>query len=166
MVHLYLIRHAPAFERDRKRWPDDGLRPLTPEGVRKFRKAAAGLGCLAETVACVLTSPLARARQTAEILSAVTRWPHAQPRQELAPGNTPEQVLAMLRGEKAESIVLVGHEPGLSELVAASLCGPGARLACELRKGGAACLEFPSTVRADRARLRWLLTPKVLRALA
>jgi phosphohistidine phosphatase len=164
-MRLILIRHAPAFERDRKRWPDDRLRPLTPEGVKKFRKAAAGLACLVDTVACVLTSPLARARQTAEILSAVTRWPQAREVAELAPGHTPEQVLAVVRGAKAKSLVLVGHEPGLSELVAASVAGAGARLECGLKKGGAACLEFSSTVRAGRARLEWLLTPKALRGL-
>ena len=164
-MFLYLIRHAPAFERDRKRWPDDRLRPLTPEGVKKFRKAAAGLGCLVDTVACVLTSPLARARQTAEILSAVTRWPHAREVEQLAPGHTPEQVLAVVRAQAANSLVLVGHEPGLSELIAASVAGVGARLECDLKKGGAACLEFSSTVRAGRARLAWLMTPKALRGL-
>jgi phosphohistidine phosphatase len=165
-VRLYLIRHAPAFERDRQRWPDDRLRPLTPEGVRKFRKTAAGLGCLTETVSCVLTSPLARARQTAEILSAVTRWPQAREMVELAPGHTPEQVLAVVRAQKAASLALVGHEPGLSELVAASVAGVGARLQCELKKGGAACLEFPSTARAGQARLAWLMPPKALRGLS
>jgi phosphohistidine phosphatase len=164
-MRVYLIRHAPAFERDPKRWPNDRLRPLTPEGVKKFRKAAAGLGCLVDSVACVLTSPLARARQTAEILSAVTRWPPAREIAELAPGHSPEQVLAMMRGMKAQSLALVGHEPGLSELVAASVAGAGARLECELKKGGAACLEFPSAVSAGRARLAWLITPKALRGL-
>jgi phosphohistidine phosphatase len=118
-----------------------------------------------ETVACVLTSPLARARQTAEILSAVTRWPHAREMAELAPGHTPEQVLARLRAQAVESVALVGHEPGLSELVAASVAGAGARLECDLKKGGVACLEFSSTVRAGRARLAWLMTPKALRGL-
>jgi phosphohistidine phosphatase len=165
-MHLYLVRHAPAFERDRTRWPDDRLRPLTPEGVKRFRKAAAGLGCLVETVACVLTSPLARARQTAEVLSAITRWPHAREVEELAPGHTPEQVLAIVRAQKAKSLVLVGHEPGLSELLATSVAGAGARLECEFKKGGAACLDFSSSVRAGRARLVWLITPKALRALA
>ena len=165
-MRLILIRHAAAFERDRKRWRDDRHRPLTPEGMKRFRKAAAGLASLVETVECVLTSPLARARQTAQILSAVTRWPHAREVAELAPGHTPDQVLARVRTEKAEVLALVGHEPGLSELIAASLAGAGARLQCELKKGGAACLEFPSTARAGQARLAWLVTPKALRALA
>jgi phosphohistidine phosphatase len=165
-MRLYLIRHAAAFERNAKRWPDDRLRPLSPIGARKFRKAAAGLARITETVTCVLTSPLARARQTADILTAVTRWPRAHEVAALAPGHTPEQVLAILRGQAAESLALVGHEPGFSQLLAACVAGPGARLQCELKKGGAACLEFSAAVRPGHARLKWLITPKALRALA
>jgi phosphohistidine phosphatase len=165
-MQLYLIRHAPAFERDARRWPEDRLRPLTPAGVKKFRKAAAGLEQLAGQVAHVLTSPLTRARQTAEILTAVARWPRAQELAELAPGHAPEAVFAVLREQDVETLALVGHEPGLSQLLVVSVAGPGARLDCALKKGGAACLTFSSAVRAGRARLEWLITPKALRALA
>jgi phosphohistidine phosphatase len=165
-MRVYLIRHAAAFERDAKRWPDDELRPLTPEGVKKFRKAAAGLERLAERVSRVWTSPLARARQTAEILSAVARWPRAQELAALAPGHAPAEVLAALREQAVDALALVGHEPALSELIAASIAGGSAHLACELKKGGAACLEFSSSVRAGRARLEWLITPRALRAIA
>lgn len=165
-MRVYLIRHAPAFERDARRWPADRLRPLSPIGMKKFRKAAAGLERLAGEVSCVLTSPLARARQTAEILTTVAGWPRAQELAALAPGHAPAEVLAALREQQVASVALVGHEPGLSELLAASVAGTGACLECELKKGGAACLEFPSPVRAGRARLEWLLTPKALRALA
>jgi phosphohistidine phosphatase len=164
-MRIYLIRHAPAFERDPKRWPDDGLRPLTPEGVRKFRKAAAGLEQLAEKVSCVLTSPFSRARQTAEILTTVTRWPRAKEVPELAPGHAPEQVLAVLRAQAVEGLALVGHEPGLSQLLTAMVAGAEGRMECELKKGGAACVNFSSAVRAGHARLEWLITPKALRAL-
>jgi phosphohistidine phosphatase len=166
MMRVYLIRHAAAFERDPKRWPDDGLRPLTPEGVKKFRKAAAGLERLAGTVSRVLTSPLARARQTAEILTSVTRWPRAQEIAELAPGHNPVEVLALVRDQSVGSVALIGHEPGLSQLLATMVAGADSRMECELKKGGAASLHFPSAVRAGHARLEWLVTPKALRALA
>ncbi|HTX24190.1 MAG TPA: histidine phosphatase family protein [Steroidobacteraceae bacterium] len=166
MVRVYLIRHAAAFERDARRWPDDRLRPLTPDGMRKFRKAAAGLERLAGTVTCVLTSPLVRARQTAEILATAACWAPATEAPELAPGHTPAQVLAVMRTQSAESFALVGHEPGLSDLLAASVVGPEARFACQLKKGGAACLNFAAAVRVGRARLDWLITPKALRSLA
>src|SRR5690348_174269 len=76
-LEVILVRHAIAFERDRARWRDDGERPLSPEGKRKFRKAVAGLMKLVPKVDVVLTSPLVRTRQTAEILSAVAHWPKA-----------------------------------------------------------------------------------------
>jgi phosphohistidine phosphatase len=165
-MRLYLIRHAPAFEQDGRRWPDDRLRPLTPEGVKRFRKAAAGLEQLAERAACVLTSPLVRARQTADILTAVARWPRAQELAQLAPGHAPEVLLAVLRAQAVDSLALVGHEPGLSQLLVACIAGTGAHIDCGLKKGGAACLTFSAAVRAGRARLDWLITPKALRALA
>lgn len=164
-MRVYLIRHAKAFERDARRWPDDRLRPLTPEGMKKFRKSAAGLAQLVEPVSCLLTSPLVRARQTAEILTAIARWPHAAHLAVLAPEHAPGEVLEALREHAGEALALVGHEPGLSRLLAASIVGMGARVPCELKKGGAACLDFPSALGAGRARLEWLITPRALRAI-
>jgi len=164
-VRVYLIRHAVAFERDRRRWPDDRLRPLTAAGIEKFRKAAPGLAWLAGEVDCVLTSPLVRARQTAEILASAADWPTATEEPRLAPGQSVAQVLALIRARRASAIALVGHEPDLSRLAAVSL-DAGARAVIALKKGGAACLEFDRVVRAGSAQLLWLVTPKLLRALA
>ncbi len=66
---LYLIRHGLAEERG-DRWPDDNKRPLTDEGISRMRKATRGLARLGVTVDVVLSSPLVRARQTAEIVAA------------------------------------------------------------------------------------------------
>ncbi len=154
-MRVYLIRHAAAFERDRKRWPDDRQRPLTLEGMKKFRRAAAGLERLAGEIGCVLTSPLTRARQTAEILEAVAGWPRALEAPELAPGRAVEQALAVIGDYAAadpalERLALVGHEPHLTELLARCVAGPRGRVRCELKKGGAACLLFPA-VRGGQA---------------
>ena len=165
MMRVYVIRHAPAFEHDARRWPEDRLRPLSPLGIKKFRKAAAGLERLA-AVSCVLTSPFVRARETAAILTSVAGWPRAKELAALAPGHPPREVLAAIRDQAVPTLALVGHEPALSELIATSLGGAGARIPLELKKGGAACLEFSSAVREGRARLEWLITPKALRALA
>jgi len=165
-MHVYLIRHAGAFERDRKRWPDDRQRPLTPEGMKKFRLAANGLERITGSVARVLTSPLVRARQTAEILSKVSRWPRAVEAAELAPGRTPAQALALIRAQRVDCVALVGHEPNLSELLAVCVAGPGARLGVAMKKGGVACLTFGANLRPGEAQLNWLLAPKTLRMLA
>ena len=66
---LYLVRHGLAEERG-DAWPDDTKRPLTDEGISRMRKGARGLARLGLSVEVVLTSPLVRARQTAEILAA------------------------------------------------------------------------------------------------
>jgi phosphohistidine phosphatase len=165
VVRVFLIRHAAAFDRDRKRWPDDRQRPLTPEGIAKFRKAALGLARFAGPVERLLTSPLVRTRETATLLERVAKWPAAIEAAELAPGRTPAQALKLIRDQSTETVALVGHEPNLAELLAVSVAGPGIAMACELKKGGAACLTFAAEPRPGQARLEWLLTPKALRAL-
>jgi phosphohistidine phosphatase len=166
LMRVYLIRHAIAFERNAKRWSDDRRRPLTPLGIKKFRKAAAGLGRVAGVVECVLTSPLVRARQTADILASVADWPAPLEAPELAPGRTPAQVLALIRSRPVEALALVGHEPGLSQLLAVCVAGAEGRLRVEFKKGGVACLLFSAAARPGQAQLEWLLAPKLLRALA
>jgi len=163
---VYLIRHAPAYERDRKRWPDDRERPLTAEGMKKFRQAAAGLERIVGTIECVLTSPLVRASQTAEILTSVTGWPRAIEAAELAPGRTPAQALALIRNQSVECLALVGHEPNLTDLLAVCIAGAGARVGCELKKGGVISLSFAALPRAGQGQLNWLVTPRTLRAVA
>src|SRR5512138_1330454 len=66
---LYLVRHAIAEERG-DAWPDDTKRPLTADGASRMRKAARGLSRMDVTLDVILSSPLVRARQTAEILAA------------------------------------------------------------------------------------------------
>ena len=67
-MDLYVVRHAVAHKRDKARWPDDAKRPLTPKGEERFRRAAAGILRLAPKVELVLSSHLARAWRTAELL--------------------------------------------------------------------------------------------------
>jgi phosphohistidine phosphatase len=161
-LELILVRHAIAFERDRARWYDDRERPLSPEGKRKFRRAAAGLARWLPKVDLLLTSPLVRARQTAELLTVVARWPKATECDALAPGNAPTDVLAALRTYQATRIALVGHEPDLSELLSACIAG-AARVTSEMKKGGIACVFFGAEPRAGHAVLRAVIPPRALR---
>src|ERR1700732_1592718 len=117
-MELLIVRHAIAFERDRQRWRDDGARPLSPAGMRRARKAAAGLKEFSKTPDRVLTSPLIRARQTAQILTDVAGWPRAEEAPELSPGVPPLEVLALL-GNRGKLVAVVGHQPGLGALLAA-----------------------------------------------
>ena len=76
-MELLIVRHAIAFERNIARWPDDADRPLSPKGVARAAKAAAGIKQLVRAPTRVLASPLVRAQQTAAILSEVAGWPRA-----------------------------------------------------------------------------------------
>lgn len=163
-MDLLIVRHAIAAERNPKRWPDDRARPLTPEGALRARRAAAGLKRIADRPARLLTSPLLRARQTAEILAECAGWPEALECAALAPGASPEAVLKGLRAGPREPIAIVGHQPGLGQLIAHCLPGEVHPQAFELKKFGAALLSFEGIPRAGGARLRWLLAPGVLRA--
>lgn len=161
------MRHAIAAKRDPARWPDDSERPLTPEGVARFRSAARGLATIVPSVERVLASPYPRAWQTAEILHEETGWPAPEPRQELAAARPPDDSAALLEEVDVDSLALVGHEPNLSLLASFLLTGDNGLAQLELKKGGAAFIELPD--RADgnsgTAILRWSVSPKILRLL-
>jgi phosphohistidine phosphatase len=164
-MEVFLVRHAVAFERSRTRWPEDSLRALTPAGKRKFRKAARGLARCLPNAALVLTSPYIRARDTATLLAKAMHSPKPVACPELAPGESARKAFELLRSRPGKALVLVGHEPNLSTFVSTALASEQARLKIEFKKGGAACLEFPGRVEPGRAILKWVLPPRLLRAL-
>jgi phosphohistidine phosphatase len=164
-MELLIVRHAIAFERDLERWRDDGARPLTPEGKRRAKKAAAGLKRFTKPPDRLLTSPLVRARQTAQILTDVAGWPAAEETPELSPEEPPQSLLTLLGKDRSKLIALVGHQPGLGHLLSACLLGEGRNLPVDLKKNAVVCLSFRGSVRSGRAALKWLATPRMLRAL-
>jgi phosphohistidine phosphatase len=162
-MDLLIVRHAIAFERDRERWRDDGARPLSPAGMRRARKAAAGLKEFSKPPDRVLTSPLVRARQTAQILTDVAGWPKAVETPELSPGAPALAVLSLLGKDCSKVAAIVGHQPSLGVLLTACLLGDGAAPAIELKKNAVACVSFDGAPRAGHAVLKWLATPRLLR---
>ena len=166
-MELLLVRHAIAFNRDPDRWSDDGDRPLTPEGETRFRKAARGLRTLVPSVDLVLSSPSARAWRTAEILAEEAGWPAPQPSKALEAERSRSDAMDAIRSEAGrESLALVGHEPNLSELASFLLTGSERRVVLEMKKGGVACLALPDGLAGNKGVLRWVATPKMLRAMA
>lgn len=171
-LQLYLVRHAIAVPRGED-WPDDATRPLTPDGMTRMRRAARGLAALVSQIDVVLTSPLVRARQTADILAgAFTSPPSVVIVDALAPGGSVARVLAeAVKHARKGPIALVGHEPGIGEL-AAHLLGAGQAL--EFKKGAVARIDVsgfnsagsgPQAARRLTSTLRWFLPPRALRAL-
>ena len=167
-MDLLIVRHAIAFERSPRRWRDDNERPLSPEGMARARKAAAGLKHIAERPQCVLSSPLVRARQTAAILAEFAGWPKAVECPALAPDEPPENVFAALAAQNEKIVAVVGHQPGLGRLLAACLpaqvLGGANPEAFDLKKMGAALVSFSATPRAGGGTLAWLVPPRILRA--
>jgi phosphohistidine phosphatase len=164
-MDLLIVRHAIAFERNQQRWLEDAERPLSPAGIRRAHKAAAGLKELIRAPERVWTSPLLRARQTAEILSHVAGWPEAVECVELSPGQTAQSVLSLLGKNRSKLAAVVGHQPSLGQLLATCLIGDGGPLAIEMKKHTVACLSFNGIPRPGRAALKWLATPRMLRAM-
>jgi phosphohistidine phosphatase len=158
---LYLIRHGVA-EAQGDAWPDDTKRPLTDEGMSRLRRGARSLAALGVSFDVVLTSPLVRTKQTADIVAgAFDPRPPIVTADALAPGGSVQAVLADLdRQSRRKRIALVGHEPGIGEL-AARLAG--SRHPFEFKKGAVCRIDVETLPAAGPGTLRWFLTPKILR---
>ena len=161
---LYLVRHAYADHADASKWPDDSKRPLTEDGIQKFRDAAKGLRRLVPEVEVVLSSGYARAWETAELLHEVAGWPQPQESSALEAGRPPASAIDVLRERQEKSIALVGHEPYLSTL-ASILCSGGENFHLKLRKGGVAVVRVDGEPAPGAGYLLWAVGPKILRAL-
>jgi phosphohistidine phosphatase len=159
-MEVYLLRHGIAADQP-PAGHGDGARALTDEGRRKMRAAARGMRALGITPDLLLSSPLVRAAETAQIVGDELGLQPVQAAQ-LAPGCTARRLEALLAQHSGmQRIMVVGHEPDLSTIVAA-LTG-GSQVA--MKKGTLAAVELPADSAFD-GMLLWLLPPRVLRALA
>jgi phosphohistidine phosphatase len=160
---LYLVRHGEAEERG-DAWPDDTKRPLTGDGMSRMRKAARGLARLGVGLDAILTSPLVRARQTAEIVAGeMAPRPPLVNVDSLAPDGGYAAVIADLEKQARKTrIALVGHEPDIGELAARLI---GSRHSIEFKKGAVCRIDVDDLPPTGPGELRWLLTPKILRSL-
>jgi phosphohistidine phosphatase len=156
-MEIWLLRHASA--EDRADSGKDADRTLTEDGHKRAREVARGLAELEPGIELVLTSPYARARQTAEPVARALRLAdQLRETQGLEPSSDPEEILEEVRAEKVEAILLVGHEPHLGALLGRLVAGrPG--LEIPMRKAAVARLSWPGS---GAATLRALLPSKVL----
>jgi phosphohistidine phosphatase len=162
-MRLLIIRHATAVPRGTPDMPDDE-RPLTKKGERRFRRAAAGLARLMKRPDALLSSPLPRARRTAEI--AAKEWGKVEVQDEpaLAGGSFNEIATALGRFPTESTVAIVGHEPDLSSVLGRLLgTSHGERLI--FKKGGAALTDVPGSL-SEGGTLIWYLPPRILRRLA
>jgi phosphohistidine phosphatase len=158
-MRLVVVRHGPAESRDPSRWPNDDRRPLSRQGREETREAAEGIARLEKGVRTIVTSPATRARSTATILrEALGSKPVPAEWKELEPGAPASGVLQRLalHHTPRETVVVIGHEPQLGELVGLALTGDGVSVT-RLARAGAAALTFPKAVRPGAATLDWRL---------
>ena len=159
---LYLIRHGVAAERG-ETYPDDTKRPLTSRGIQKLKREAKALNALDVSFDVILTSPLVRARQTAEALASGLRVPPPVINApSLAPGGTHNAIVDELakQSHRRKRMAVVGHEPGIGELAARLL---GLRKPVEFEKGAICRIDVTALPPTGPGQLRWLLTPRMLR---
>jgi phosphohistidine phosphatase len=140
MMHVYLVRHGIALDREDPKCPSDTERPLTPKGMKKSHAAALGLHALKICPDAVLTSPWLRAVQTAEIFSDVMGFPAKKIVQVDALKGTspPAELFRELARLRAKSVLCFGHEPHL-HLVIGQILHTVVKIT-ELKKAGVACL--------------------------
>lgn len=161
MVDLCLIRHGMAEERG-PAWPDDRLRPLTSRGIARWRVGATGLLSVFQPQV-VLTSPLVRARQTAEIL-AIAGGGLAIVEVESLADDDMAAVARDVLATRTKAVAVVGHEPWMSELLAWATA-PGGGVYVDFKKAAAALVSFEGAPEAGGGTLKWFLSPAVLRLL-
>jgi phosphohistidine phosphatase len=156
MMEIYVVRHGIAVPSEAK--IPDRFRPLTSKGRRRFRRTARRFARLVRELDLILTSPLVRAVQTAEILVAAVKDAEVAVLEELDPKSGVEPLLeAVAHRADFRSVALVGHEPQLSGLVAVLASIPGNEI--ELRKGAIVRLDVAEALGPGSAELRWTLNP-------
>jgi phosphohistidine phosphatase len=162
---IYIMRHGIAEERN-KDSPDDAQRKLTLEGREKMREIAHGLKRVEFAVDWIVTSPLVRAVETAEIVRATLKldvpFEHCDA---LRPGlNVPALMKFLCKRPERKRVLLVGHEPDLGYL-AASLLGAEDKENLPFKKGACCLISLEELPPQSPGELVWWLSPRVLRAL-
>ena len=162
---LYLVRHGEAVDVGEKDVEQDADRMLSSEGRKKTKAVAKGLrlvGCQPERI---VTSPLIRAKQTAEIMAhALASKVDVEEAQELAVGSHAAKVVTWLRGQADVPTLLVGHMPDMGAVASVLVCG-NAEASFTFKKAAVCCVSFEGAIQEGKGRLEWLLQPGQLRKL-
>jgi phosphohistidine phosphatase len=161
-MKIYLVRHAIAEEPGTSGYEDDSLRPLTEKGRGKMQRIARALRELGVAPDLIVSSPYARASQTASILAKEFKYKEELAYSDfLAPMGEPNDMIGEINEKySVDELMLVGHEPNLSSLAGVLLAG-SPDLAINLKKGGVCCLSVDDLHYDRRAVLEWLVTPKI-----
>lgn len=159
---LYFLRHASAGESmsDPKK---DKKRPLDETGVKQSHSVGRALAALQVQPELIISSPLTRAMQTASLVANELGFENKiQVETALTPQASYSDFVDMLRRvSSAESVMVVGHNPNLSDFLGKTIGGRSSPADIDLKKGGVARVEM----RRSGGRLTWYLTPKIVSTL-
>jgi phosphohistidine phosphatase len=167
-MNLYILRHGIAVERGAPEYPNDADRPLTPKGERKLEQIAEAMEAMELSFDLILSSPYARARQTAEIVAeALHARKKLQFTDSLTPEGSPRKLVELIHGlkQQPDDVLLSGHEPYLSGLISLLVSGDRG-LSVIMKKGGLCKLSVEQLKPGRCASLEWLLTPKQMALMA
>lgn len=158
-MYLYLARHAWAGNYGDPAWPDDSERPLTNEGIVRYRRMLDRLVKSGVTPQVIATSPYVRCRQTAELMADVCGGEIVE-RDELAVGAELSKLIHWSNAQRVGEMAWVGHNPDMG-LMAAALVGDAAS-SIRFAKGTVASIRFRGKVEVGAGELYWLATAKLL----
>ena len=164
-MNLYLMRHAIAADADEN--TQDNQRALTEKGRKKLGKIARNLEKLELSFDLILTSPYLRARQTADMVADVLDIQPGlvQESENLTPLGFGDKLVEEIKTrEPVENLLIVGHEPFLSQLFGMLLAGD-ASLNIDMKKAGLCKLTIENLSYARCATLEWFITPAQLTAI-
>jgi phosphohistidine phosphatase len=163
---VLVIRHGIAEEPvdAARQGRDDRRRELTQEGRQKMRQGARGLAKLQDGIDLLVSSPLVRAVQTADLVAEAFPKARRMEHPGLAPGVYPSALLKWVMEHKG-TVALVAHEPDLSQWIGYMVSGEPRSLV-EMKKGAVCKLEMPETAVPGEAQIAWHLTSRQLRELA
>jgi phosphohistidine phosphatase len=167
-VNIFLLRHGIAAEPGAPGIKTDAERPLIPKGEQRLRAAAAAMETMGLSFDAIISSPFLRAKQTAEIVAKILKLERNLTfSSDLIPGGNPQALIRQLNGLKPapENILLVGHEPHLSRLIALLVSGD-TTATIEMKKGSLCKLETQELEYGHCATLKWLLTPGQMELMA
>lgn len=165
MQHLYLMRHGIAVPHGTPGFTEEA-RPLTPKGERRVRRVAYGLKGLDLGLEKILSSPLPRAYRTAEIVARVLGDPDlVEAADALSAGQDAAAIAEWIRSRTEDRLMLVGHNPSLSDLIGLLVTGDAGIKLYELRRAGVAAFT-PSEGEDGRMAIDWLARPRLIRRLA
>ena len=165
-MKLYLLRHGLAGHHGDPEWPDDSLRPLTNDGVKKLHVSMRGMQVLALHVDLILSSPYRRTMQTASIASQYLCDAGPFESNLLLPGAEPVQFLTELQEKWGDyqNVMAVGHEPDMS-LILSYLVTGDTGMEVKFKKGTLCCVELPSDSEWIPGQFLWMMTPKQMMAI-